>query len=306
MPVSLTNPLSLKIFRLVSGGLLALTLLAPAAALAGTALSFPVTMSEAVVVTGTPRLAIDVGGVTRYASYASGSGTNTLTFTYNTQEGDVDLNGIAVSSPLDLNGGTLKDLSGNAVSPLTFTAPNTANVKIDHPSLAMDFIGNDYLVSGTHYASLASFIAATSASFSRASVGTYVESSGVLQTAAAGTPRIDYSPTTLASNGLLIEEARTNGVRNNTMTGAAVGVPGTLPTLWALTGTNGLSVAISGVGADSGINYVDVHFYGTTITSGAKGIQFNSGLACTAVPSGKNVISAYLKRQAGSSTNIAN
>ena len=36
-------------------------------------LDFTVAASEPVVVTGTPRIAIDVGGVTRYATYASPS-----------------------------------------------------------------------------------------------------------------------------------------------------------------------------------------------------------------------------------------
>ena len=58
---------------------------------AGTAIPLTVSMSEAVTVTGTPRIAVDVGGQTRYATYISGSGTNALTFTLSPQAGDVDL-----------------------------------------------------------------------------------------------------------------------------------------------------------------------------------------------------------------------
>ena len=192
-----------------------LSLLAASPAMAGTALSFPITTSEVVTVTGTPRLALDIGGVTRYATFASGSGTNTLTFTYNTQAGDLDLDGIAVTSPLDLNGGTIKDLGGNAVSPLTFTLPNTVNVKVNHPAVSMDFVNGDYLVSGAHYATLASFIGATGGSFSRASTATYYDSSGVLQTAASGSPRFDYDPVTHLAKGLLIEETRTNVLKRS-------------------------------------------------------------------------------------------
>ena len=69
-------------------------------------------MSEAVTVTGTPRIAVDVG-VSRYATYTSGSGSAALVFTYAMVAGDVDLDGVSLSSPIDLNGGTITDLNGN-------------------------------------------------------------------------------------------------------------------------------------------------------------------------------------------------
>ena len=44
----------------------------------------------------------------------------------------------------------------------------------------------------------------------RASTATFVDSNGLIQTAAVNEPRFDHDPVTLASKGLLIEESRTN------------------------------------------------------------------------------------------------
>ncbi len=102
-------------------------LAAPASA---ATLNFTVSTSEPVTVTGTPRIAIDVGGIMRYATYASGSGTTALTFSYLVEGGDFDANGIAIASPLELNGGTIADVAGNPVTALSFTLPDTANLKV--------------------------------------------------------------------------------------------------------------------------------------------------------------------------------
>ena len=48
--------------------------------------------------------------------------------------------------------------------------------------------------------------------FTRNSVGTYYDETGLLRTAPANQPRIDYDPVTLENKGLLIEESRTNAV----------------------------------------------------------------------------------------------
>src|SRR3989338_8556211 len=186
---------------------------APISAFAATSIPFTINMSQAVNVTGTPRIAIDVGGVARYATYTSGSGTSALTFTHTMVAGDVDLDGITLTPTIDLNGGTIKDLAGNDLSPLTFTAPNTSNVKVNYPSLGMDFVADAdgrYTLNGTAYNGLTSFLSAAGGTFSRASVGTYFDSAGVLQTAASGVPRFDYDPITHAAKGILIEESRAN------------------------------------------------------------------------------------------------
>jgi len=81
-------------------------------------------------------------------------------------------------------------------------------------------------------------------------------------TAAYYAPRFDYNPSTLQPLGLLIEEARTNSIRNNTMQGAVAGTPGTNPTNWAVTGAGGniTSSEIVSVTTESGINAIDYKY----------------------------------------------
>ena len=84
---------------------------------AGQDLSFTLNWSQAVDVTGTPRLALTIGSTTRYATYVAGSGTAALVFKYTVQSGDGDADGIAVGSSVDLNGGTLAVTGGVTYTP---------------------------------------------------------------------------------------------------------------------------------------------------------------------------------------------
>src|SRR5207245_1757536 len=63
---------------------------------AGDVVSVTATFSEAVTVTGTPQLALNIGGTTVQASYATGSGTTALVFTYTILASQTDANGIAI------------------------------------------------------------------------------------------------------------------------------------------------------------------------------------------------------------------
>ena len=92
------------------------------------------TFNLAVAVTGAPRLALGVGSDVRQASYASGSGSTQLTFSYPVLPGDADADGISVgASALTLNGGAMRLDGGtvNARLTLTSTITNNASHKVD-------------------------------------------------------------------------------------------------------------------------------------------------------------------------------
>ena len=101
-------------------------------------ISIQVTFSENVTVTGTPRITLETGSTDRAVSYASGSGTNTLTFTYTVQAGDTsnDLDYVATTS-LALNGGTIKDAAGNNAV-LTLASPGASNSLSANKAIVID------------------------------------------------------------------------------------------------------------------------------------------------------------------------
>jgi hypothetical protein len=163
------------------------------------------------------------------------------------------------------------------------------------PSLDLRFADNKSLVDAVTGASLVTF--------TRASSGTFVNSAGVIQTATTDVPRFDHDPITGESLGLLVEEARTNSISNNTMVGAAAGTPGTLPTGWPFqsAGVSGLSVSIVGTGTESGIAYLDWKVSGTATAATGATICFGRASALTAQTW---TTSSYLKLAAGSLSGV--
>ncbi len=113
-------------------------------------------------------------------------------------------------------------------------------------------------------------------------------------------PRFDYDPVTLACKGLLIEEQRTNSIRNNTMQGATA--PSTLPTNW-LSNVGGLTLGVVGTGTENGITYIDVRFSGTTTQTFAN-VRFDGSTQIAAANGQTWSSSFYARMVAGSITNI--
>ena len=140
--------------------------------------------------------------------------------------------------------------------------------------------------------------------FSRASGGTFVNSAGQIEIVAENVPRFTHDPVTLESLGLLVEEQRTNSIRNNTMMGAVAGTPGTFPTNWAAGAAIGFSAEVVGVGSLNGINYIDVRVSGTAgNTNLALNLAFESNVIATTQGQAWTE-SVWIARVAGSTTNI--
>jgi hypothetical protein len=107
----------------------------------GSVITLMVEFSENVFVDisgGTPTLTLETGATDRLATYSSGSGTSTLSFTYTVQAGDTsaDLDFISASA-LALNGATLQDAVGNDAV-LTLAMPGTPGSLAANAALVID------------------------------------------------------------------------------------------------------------------------------------------------------------------------
>ena len=102
-------------YNLVSATIPKLTAIAEApttgAATVGEVIDFTLTFSEAVTVTGKPTLTLNDNGV---ATYAGGSGSNTLTFDYTVSANDSAVPELTATA-VNLNGGTIQTSGNNAL-----------------------------------------------------------------------------------------------------------------------------------------------------------------------------------------------
>jgi len=125
---------------------------------------------------------------------------------------------------------------------------------------------------------------------------TRVNALGLIETVADNVPRLDY-PIGGGCPALLVEPAATNGIRNNSMVGAVVGLPGTLPTGggWS-TILRGLTQTIVGAGTENGIAYIDIRFSGTATSTNIVEIRYESNTQIVASSGQVWTNSIYLKK----------
>lgn len=166
-----------------------------------------------------------------------------------------------------------------------------------YPIADLDFAGGVYRLGGL---TLTDASALPGWSFTRASAGYGQNSAGLLIPFASGVPRI------VPGSGILIEEARTNSIRNNTVVGAVAGTPGTSPTNWSIAvNGNSLTQQIVGTGVENGVTYIDVRFSGTTTNSNGVTITPEGGSIIAASNGQAWSYSAYISVVAGSFTNVS-
>ncbi len=107
----------------------------------GDTITITTTFNQAVTVDttgGTPTLLLETGLTDRIATYVSGSGSNTLTFSYTVQPGDLsaDLD-YQSTAALSLNGATIQNITAdNAV--LTLPTPGTAGSLAANETIVID------------------------------------------------------------------------------------------------------------------------------------------------------------------------
>jgi hypothetical protein len=106
----------------------------------GATISITVAFTEPITVTGSPTLVLETGATDREATYVSGSGTSTLTFSYTVQNGDnsFDLD-VQSTSALSSNGGTIRDTAGNDAN-LTLPAPGASGSLGANKAILVDTI----------------------------------------------------------------------------------------------------------------------------------------------------------------------
>jgi len=167
----------------------------------------------------------------------------------------------------------------------------------DLPSFQRDFASVKTLDHGTGPA----------ITFTRASDATYFDANSVLQTASNNVPRFDHDAATGSSLGLLIEEARTNSIRNSQAGGSTNGVIGSggvMPLNWSITpNANGVTSEIIGTGTENGLAYIDIKFSGTPTSTGDVLIFFDSSNGVTASNGQTWTSSNYAKLANGSLSN---
>jgi hypothetical protein len=133
----------------------------------------------------------------------------------------------------------------------------------------------------------------------RSGTATRFNASGQLESVAANTARINYDRATLQCLGLLVEESRTNSLRNSVASGGTAGSPGTAPTGYNLFSGSGLSREVD-YGTEFGMPYIQVRLFGTASAGIAGVVTGFVGSGDIAAASGQTWTgSVYARQTAG-------
>ena len=109
----------------------------------GDTITVTLTFSEAVTVTGTPYVVLDIGEQPRHAAYSGdGSSMAAQPFSYTVLPGDKDTDGVSLqANSLTLNGGGIQTTSDSTDATLTHSAMTFANHNVDNDITLVSNIG---------------------------------------------------------------------------------------------------------------------------------------------------------------------
>ncbi len=273
----------------------------------GSVITITVGWSEPVAVTGTPQLALNSGGT---ASYSSGTGTSTLSFTYIVAAGQNSAKlDFTSTGALTLNGGTIFDLVTNPnAAVLTLPAPGSAGSIGGTKSIVINTTGpavtavtstnangaygvgsvititvgwtTNVVVTGTPQLALNS---GGTASYSSGS-GTGTLSFTYIVAAGQNTPVLDYTSTTaLSLNGGTIFDTVTNpdaavltlpapGSANSIGGAKSIAIDTTAPTVTAVSSTTA-----NGIYSVSSVITITVGWSEPVVVTGTPELALNSG-----------------------------
>ncbi len=181
--------------------------------------------------------------------------------------------------------------AGLGTAPGLLTGP-VRGFPADGADVHLDVIGNRLWVAGRGFIDPASV-------FTRASPAWAFDNTGTLRQ--YGTNEIRRVPSPVGLPSWLREPASTNAIRNNSMTGAVNGAPGTPPTNWQKGDlTTGIATEIVGTGTENGLPYLDVRWSGTATAATAAQVFFEAATIVAAAQGQTWTNSVYLRVVAGS------
>ena len=156
----------------------------------GNAITFTVNMSEAVTVAGgTPTLTLNDGGT---ATYASGSGTNALTFTYTVGSTDSSVSSIAITAVNVPTGVTITDGAGNAAN-MAGALATFMGLSVDPPVITVAaYLANQAALDAAGNIAIADTAANVSGSFDTLNADGHVTAITLTDT---GTPTLSLTAT---------------------------------------------------------------------------------------------------------------
>ena len=134
----------------------------------GDTITVTLTFSEAVTVTGTPYVVLDIGGQPRHAAYSGdGSSMTAQPFSYTVLVGDRDTDGVSLeANSLTLSGGAIQTTSDSTDATLTHAAMTFANHNVDNDITLVSNIdqtaATDHITISATQSATVSFVASES------------------------------------------------------------------------------------------------------------------------------------------------